>query len=134
VPIRIEIGPRDCQNNQVIAVRRDTGEKIPMPMEGLREKMDTLLDDIQANLFTMAKARLDERTSNCDSYGDYKANVDKGGFFRIHWCGAKACETQIQEETRSTIRCIPFDAPDESGACIVCGKPSERRVIAAQSY
>ncbi len=134
VPIRIEIGPRDCQNNQVVVVRRDTGEKIPMPMDGLREKMDTLLEEIQANLFDTAKQRMDDRTLTCDSYDDYKAGVTQGGFFRIHWCGGKACETQIQEETRSTIRCIPFDAPDEPGACMVCGKPSERRVIAAQSY
>jgi len=134
VPIRIEIGPRDCENNQVVAVRRDTGEKVTLSMDGLRENIVAMLDDIQANLFASAKRRLDENTRDCDDYADYAGNVDKGGFFRIHWCGAAACEKKIQEETRSTIRCIPFDAPEEAGACLVCGAPSTRRVIAAQAY
>jgi prolyl-tRNA synthetase len=134
VPIRVEIGPRDCLSNQVIVVRRDTGEKMPMPMEGLREKLEQLLVDIQANLFNVAKKRMDENTRTCDSYQDYAACVDKGGFFRVHWCGAKECELKIQEETRSTIRCIPFDAPEEEGKCMVCGAPSHKRVIAAQAY
>jgi len=134
VPIRIEIGPRDCQANQVVVVRRDTGEKTPIPMEGLRAKLDTVLDDIQRNLFDRARQRMVERTRNCDDYEDYKANVESGGFYRIHWCGAAACENRMREETRSTIRCIPFDAPEESGACMVCGAPSNRRVIAAQAY
>jgi len=134
VPIRIEIGPRDCENNEVVVVRRDTGEKITMPMEGLREKLEALLENIQQNLFDTAKQRMVERTRDCDDYEDYKKNVADGGFFRIHWCGSAKCETQIQEETRSTIRCIPFDAPEEPGKCIACGKESRRRVIAAQAY
>lgn len=134
VPVRIEIGPRDCQSNQVVVVRRDTGEKTAMPMEGLREKLEALLVDIQNNLFATAKKRMDENTFTCDSYDDYKCRVEKGGFYRIHWCGERACEDRMQEDTRSTIRCIPFDAPEEQGACLVCGKPSSRRVIAAQSY
>ena len=134
VPIRIEIGPRDCQNNQVVLVRRDTGEKAAASMDGLREKVAAMLEDIQTNLFNAAKKRMDDNTRDCDSYEDYKESVGSGGFFRIHWCGANACETRIQEETRSSIRCIPFDAPEEEGACIVCGKPSGRRVIAAQAY
>ncbi len=134
VPIRIEIGPRDCQNNEVVVVRRDTGEKQAMPMEGLRSKLEAMLEDIQANLFAAAKNRLDTNTRACDEFADYEAHVGEGGFFRIHWCGADACETELQEKTRSTIRCIPFDAPEEEGACIICGKPSARRVLASQAY
>ncbi len=134
VPIRIEIGPRDVENNQVVAVRRDTGEKISLSQDGLLEKLKALLDEIQANLLETARKRMEDRTRDCDSYDDYKAHVADGGFFRIHWCGENACETRIQEETRSTIRCIPFDAPTEEGVCMVCGKPSERRVLAGQSY
>jgi prolyl-tRNA synthetase len=134
VPIRIEIGPRDCQNNQVVLVRRDTGEKAAASMDGLREKVAAMLEDIQTNLFNAAKKRMDDNTRDCDAYEDYKEGVGSGGFFRIHWCGANECETRIQEETRSSIRCIPFDAAEEEGACIVCGKPSGRRVIAAQAY
>ena len=134
VPIRIEIGPRDVQADQVVVVRRDTGEKIPMPTEGLRERLVALLDDIQRNLFETAKKRLEDRTYTTDSYDDYKQRVSEGGFFRIHWCGSAACEKRIQEDTRSTIRCIPFDAPEESGKCLVCGADSNKRVIAAQAY
>ncbi|HOV73528.1 MAG TPA: proline--tRNA ligase [Candidatus Hydrogenedentes bacterium] len=134
VPIRIEIGPRDCDNNQVVAVRRDTGAKIPLPMDGLQEKVCALLDEIQANLFNAAKRRMDERTYTCDSYSDYKNNVGDGGFFRVHWCGGAECEALMSEETKSTIRCIPFDAEEENGVCMICGKPSNRRVVASQSY
>jgi prolyl-tRNA synthetase len=135
VPIRIELGPRDVQNNQVVVVRRDTGEKIPMPMEGLREKLVALLDEIQQNLFDTAKKRMDERTYEVSSYEEYKQQVGNGGFFRIHWCGNRACEDKMQEDTRSTIRCIPFDAPEEEGPCLVCGAPAKGpKVIAAQSY
>lgn len=134
VPIRIEIGPRDCDNNQVVAVRRDTGEKTPLSMDGLYENVRALLDDIQTNMFNTAKRRMDERTHVCDAYAEYKDAVANGGFFRIHWCGNPACEALMQEETKSTIRCIPFDAEEEDGVCMICGKPSKRRVVASQSY
>ncbi|MDX9971568.1 MAG: proline--tRNA ligase [FCB group bacterium] len=135
VPIRIEIGPRDVRDNQVVVVRRDTGEKIPMPTEGLREKLEALLEDIQKNLFETAKKRLEDRTSDATSYDDYKQRVGDGGFLRIHWCGNRACEDKLQEDTRSTIRCIPFGEPEEEGPCLVCGAASKGpKVIAAQSY
>jgi len=134
IPIRIEIGPRDCENNEVVVVRRDTGEKVAMPMEGLREKLEALLDEIQASLLERARQRMADNTHTVDDFDDYKKRVKQGGFFKIHWCGKDACETRLQERTKSTIRCIPFDAPEESGACIVCGEASERRVIAAQAY
>ena len=134
VPIRIEIGPRDCANNEVVVVRRDTGEKTPMPMDGLREKLETLLEAIQQSLFDRAKRRMDDNTHDCDSFGEYKARVGDGGFYRIHWDGTSESEEKLQHETKSTIRCIPLEAPEEEGACILSGKPSTRRVIAAQGY
>lgn len=134
VPVRVEIGPRDCENNQVVVVRRDTGEKTPVPMDGLRERIESLLDEIQTSLFNAAKQRMEERSFTVDSYDEYKQAIEAGGFFHIHWCGDDACEGTLQEDTRSTIRVIPFDAPEEKGACLVCGKPSQRRVIAAQAY
>ncbi len=134
VPIRIEIGPRDVDSGEVIVVRRDTGEKSPMPMDGLLGRLEALLGEMQASLFNAAKTRIQERTRDCNDYADYKANVASGGFYRVHWCGENACEKRIQDETKSTIRGIPLDAADEPGACIVCGGPSSRRVIAAQAY
>lgn len=133
-PVRIEIGPRDCQNRQVIVVRRDTGEKVTLPMDDLLGKVTSILEQMQSDLFQNAKKRMDDNMFTLDSYDEYKKRVESGGFFRVHWCGANACETRLQEETKSTIRCIPFDAPEEAGTCLVCGQPSSCRVIAAQAY
>jgi prolyl-tRNA synthetase len=134
VPIRIEIGPRDVEAGTVVVVRRDTSEKVTLPTQGLREKLETTLKDIQQSLFNRAKANLDARTKDCDSFEEYAGAVGDGGFFRVHWCGSDECETKIRNETKSTIRCIPLDAPAESGKCLVCGQPSNRRVIASQAY
>ncbi len=134
VPIRIEIGPRDCENNEVIVVRRDTGEKTPMPMDGLLEKLEALLVTIQESLYARAQERMQENTRDCDDFEEYKKAVKAGGFFRIHWCEEELCESKLQQKTKSTIRCIPFGVEDGAGACIVCGGESKRRVIAAQAY
>ena len=135
VPVRIEIGPRDVANREVVVVRRDTGEKTPMPMDGLREKLETLLEDIQRNLFETACARMEANTHTVDSYDEYKARVDTGGFYRVFLDYANPeVEQRLQEDTRTTIRCIPFDAPEEEGPCMITGKPCKSRVLAAQSY
>jgi prolyl-tRNA synthetase len=134
VPLRIEIGPRDCETRQVVLVRRDTGEKAAVPTDDLRGRVDALLGEIQDNLLNTAKRRMDDNTRSCDDYEDYKAAIEKGGFFKIHWCGNGACEMKLQEDTRSTIRCIPFDAPEEAGPCLICGEHSDRRVLTAQAY
>jgi len=134
IPIRIEIGPRDCANNEVVVVRRDTGEKTPMPMEGLREKLEALLDEIQQSLFDRAKQRMDDNTHDCDDFEEYKQRVKEGGFYRIHWDGTTDSEDRLQSKTKSTIRCIPLDAAEEQGTCLISGNPSTRRVIASQAY
>ena len=134
VPIRVEIGPRDCDNNQVIAVRRDTGEKATLSMDGLEEQIRNLLSSMQQGMLEAAQKRMHDRTYTVDDYADYQRRIEEGGFFRIHWCGSGDCERKMQEDTRSTIRCIPFNAEPESGQCLICGNPSERRVIAAQGY
>jgi prolyl-tRNA synthetase len=135
VPVRIEIGPRDVEQGTVVVVRRDTGEKTAMPMEGLREKLEALLEEIQANLFALAKARTEANTHTVDSYEEYKSRIEGGGFFRVFLDHANPeVEARLQEETRSTIRCIPFDAPEEHGPCMLTGKPCTYRVLAAQSY
>ncbi len=135
IPVRIEIGPRDVQSNSVVVVRRDTGEKIPMSNDGLRENLVKLLDDIQANLFEKAKQRMADNTAAVDSYGEYKQRIDGGGFFRVFLdVSNPEVEARLQEETRSTVRCIPFDAPEEEGPCMLTGKLCKNRVIAAQSY
>ncbi len=135
IPVRIEIGPRDVQSNSVVVVRRDTGEKIPMSNDGLRENLVKLLDDIQANLFEKAKQRMADNTAAVGTYGEYKQRIDGGGFFRVFLdVSNPEVEARLQEETRSTVRCIPFDAPEEEGPCMLTGKLCKNRVIAAQSY
>ena len=135
VPIRIEIGPRDVAQSSVVVVRRDTGEKTPVPMEGLREHLMALLEAIQKNLFETAKQRLTDNTHTVDGYDEYQERIGRGGFYRVFLDYENpAVEAQLQEDTRSTVRCIPFDAPAEEGVCMISGKACKHRVIAAQSY
>ena len=135
IPVRIELGPRDVENREVVVVRRDTGEKQTVPMDTLRAHLEALLDEIQANLYQRALDRLQQNTHTCDSYDEYKARVKDGGFYRVFLDHSDpAVEARMQEETKSTVRCIPFDAPIEEGPCMITGRPCTYRVIAAQSY
>lgn len=135
IPLRVELGPRDVESGQVIAARRDTGEKITLPMDGLREKLEALLDDIQANLFRLAKERTAANTHTVDSYEEYQQRIGNGGFFRVFLDHKNPeVENRLQADTKSTVRCIPFDKEEEEGECMITGAPCHYRVIAAQSY
>ncbi len=135
VPLRIEIGPRDVQNDQVMLVRRDTREKIPAKTGELMEKIQQVLDQIQHDLFQRALKFREENTHRTDDYREFqKILEEKGGFIEAHWCGSAECEEKVKEDTKATIRNIPFDREEEKGRCIVCGKPSEGRVIFARAY
>ena len=135
VPLRVELGPRDCDNNEVVVARRDTGEKLTLPMDGLRENLEKMLEDMQQDMFDSAKKRMTDRTYTVDSYDDYKARIGDGGFFRVYLDHANpAVEEQLQAETRSTVRCIPFDEAQEEGPCMITGKMCKQRVLAAQAY
>ncbi len=135
VPIRIEMGPKDVAANQVVVVRRDTGEKIAMPQENLLPRLEALLDEIQQNLFQRARAFRDANTFTVDDYAEFASRIENpGGFFWVHWCGSEACENKFQESSKATIRTIPLDREKEAGACIVCGAPSAQRVLVAKSY
>jgi prolyl-tRNA synthetase len=135
IPVRIEVGPRDVESGTVVVARRDTGEKVTLPMEGLLEKIEALLEDIQANLFKIAKERTEKNTHTVDSYDEYKKRIGDGGFFRVFLDHDNPkVEERLQSDTRSTIRCIPFDVEEEEGECMISGKPCHYRVIAAQSY
>ena len=135
VPVRLAVGPRDLENGTMEVARRDTLTKEVMPLEGIETKVQQLLNDIQENIY---KKALDFRTANTtkvDDYGEFKRLLDeKGGFFLCHWDGTPETEERIKNETKATIRCIPMDAPEEAGQCMVSGKPSSRRVLFARSY
>lgn len=135
VPVRMAIGPRDLENGTVEVARRDTKEKQVMKMTEVSTAIPKLLDDIQANIYQKALKFRTEKTTKVDSYEEFKKVLDeKGGFVLSHWDGTPETEAAIKEETKATIRCIPLDAPAESGKCIYSGKPSDKRVLFARAY
>lgn len=135
VPVRIEIGPRDLEKNQVVVVRRDTGEKEFLNRDGLVTRLPELLDEIQSNLFAKAKAFREENSHHVDDYDTFKEAIEAGGgFFHAHWDGTPETEARVKEETKATIRVIPTEGDPEPGKCMVTGKPSARRVVWAKSY
>lgn len=134
VPIRLAMGPRDLENGQVEIARRDTKEKSSVAVEGVVEHISALLDEIQANLLARSKKHREANTFSVDTYEEFKQRIDDGGFFLAHWDGTAETEELIKNETKATIRCIPFDGPSEAGTCMVTGKPSAQRVIFAKAY
>lgn len=135
VPIRLEIGPRDFAASQVVAVRRDTGEKEIIPMSEIMQKIPALLREMQTAMYAKAKQFRDEHTYKVDSYEEFKEVVEgEKGFAHAHWCESAACEAKIKEETKATTRCRVFDEPQEKGECIYCGKESARRIFFAKAY
>jgi prolyl-tRNA synthetase len=135
VPVRLEIGPRDISSGQVVAVRRDTGEKIPIAFEELEGRLSGLLEDIQLGIF---KKALRFRDSNIRTARDMEEMVsimeNQMGFVKAFWCESAECEAKVKEKTGATIRCIPFEQAHGGGECIVCGRDAERFVYFAKAY
>jgi prolyl-tRNA synthetase len=135
VPVRIAIGPRDIENSTVEVARRDTLEKKTIPIDGLEAYITGLLNDIQKNIYFKASEFRKANTFSVDKWDDFVNILDnQGGFIMAHWDGTAETEEKIKEETKATIRCIPFDSPEDEGKCIYSGKPSKRRVLFARSY
>jgi proline--tRNA ligase len=134
VPVRLVMGGRDLENNTIEIMRRDTLEKENVSFDGIVERVQTLLDDIQRNLFEKARAYRDAHIFECDNYDEFKERVKDGGFFLCHWDGTAETEAKIKEDTLATIRCVPFDYEQTEGIDMVSGKPSKHRVIIARSY
>jgi len=134
VPIRIELGPKDLKAGQVVLVRRDTGEKTPLPQGEVPLRVPALLDEIQAGLLARAAKRLEENCRKADDYGEFRRVLEEqGGFVFAPWCGQAECEARVSEETKATIRMVPDNA-EEAPACMVCGKGPAKRVPFALSY
>ncbi|HSC52917.1 MAG TPA: proline--tRNA ligase [Phnomibacter sp.] len=135
VPVRIAVGARDLENNVVEVARRDTKEKMSVSMDGLSFYIKTLLDEIQINLFTRAKKFREEKTTEANTWDEFVSLLDdKCGFISAHWDGTTETENKIKEQTKATIRCIPFDGEAIPGKCILTGNPSARRVLFARAY
>jgi prolyl-tRNA synthetase len=135
VPLRLELGPKDLDARQVMAVKRHNRAKRPLPAAALAEAAPALLEEIQGDLLDAAGKRQEAATHTVDGYDDFKRILDApGGFLRCHWCGSAECEERVKQETKATIRCIPMEAPEEKGRCLVCGNGSSRRVLFARAY
>ena len=135
VPYRLEIGPRDVAAGQGVLVRRVDRQKEPVALAELASDLPVRLADYQQALFQRALDFRAENTHYADSYDEFKAILDKeGGFLMAHWCGDVACEKQINAETGASIRVIPFDSPQEDGACLIDGGASKQRVLFARAY
>jgi len=135
VPIRIAVGPRDLENNQVELARRDIKEKTAISLDGLTETVAALLLEIQSNLLQRATKYRDDHITSVDTWDDFINVLDnKTGFVLAHWDGTAATEEKIKDQAKATIRCIPLDNPLEVGKCILTGNPSKQRVLFARAY
>lgn len=133
VPVRLEVGPKDIENKQVVLVRRDTHEKYIVPMETLTDTVKKLLDDIHESLYNRALAFREAKTVDATTFEELKNGVN-GGFVRAMWCGDRECEDAIKEKTGATTRCMPFEQKHLSDVCVHCGKPAKAMTYFAKSY
>jgi prolyl-tRNA synthetase len=135
VPVRIALGARDLENNQVEVARRDTKEKAPVSLDGIIDHVAQLLEEIQSNLYNRALAFREENTRSIDTWDAFvKALDETPGFISAHWDGTPETEEKIKELTKATIRCIPLNNKHEAGKCILTGNPSTQRVLFARAY
>lgn len=134
VPVRLAIGARDIENGTVEVMRRDTLEKSVAQLDGIANYVKELLEEIQGNIYQKALKHRESMTRTVETYEEFKVEIEKGGFILAHWDGTPETEEKIKEETKATIRCIPFDGDKTPGVCMVTGKPSTQRVLFARSY
>ena len=135
IPLRIELGPRDLKQGQVVMVRRDNGQKAPVKETEIAATVEKLLQDIQDNLYVKAKALQQENTTFVSDYEEFKRVVcAKGGFIKAAWCGSADCEAKIKDETGATIRLIPFEHEEPTTGCVFCGQNAKEVVYFARSY
>ena len=135
IPVRVEVGPRDIENNECVLVRRDNGEKITVSMDNLEQEVSTLLETIQKDMLETARAHRDSHTyvaKNWDEFVDIVNN--KPGFIKAMWCGETECEENIKAETGATTRCMPFEQENLSDVCVCCGKPAKKMVYFGRAY
>jgi prolyl-tRNA synthetase len=138
VPLRIEVGPRDVENEQAVLARRDRpgrAGKEAVKMESLAPRVVELLDEIQQSLYSRALRFREDNTHRVRTFAEFQEVINgPEGFIDAYWCGSADCEANIKEETKATIRCIPFDQPAGGGPCVFCGNPAQERAIFARAY
>ena len=135
IPVRVEMGPRDIEAGQAIVVRRDTREKITVAIDELADTLTALMETIQREMLKRATEHRNAHTTDAHDYEEFKdAVANKPGFVRGMWCGDRACEDKIKEETTATSRCMPFEQERISDVCVCCGKPATKLVFWGKAY
>lgn len=134
VPVRLAIGKRDLGNGTIEIARRDTLEKETRSIDGIATHIKDLLDTIQQSIYDKASKFLDENTFTVESWDEFKAQIEKGGFVVAHWDGTAETEEKIKRETKATIRCIPFNSMEMIGKCVYSGNESPKQVVFAKAY
>jgi prolyl-tRNA synthetase len=133
VPVRIEVGPRDIENNQVMVMRRDTLEKTAISMDGLDQSLATLLDTVQKDMLVKARERRDKKVVEADSLEGILNGVENQNFVKAGWCGCRECEDKVKETASATAR-VMCDEEGVPEKCAICGKPAKHKVIFARAY
>ena len=134
VPIRLEVGSRDIESNNIIYSRRDTNVKNEISINGAHQYLNDVLGNIQNSLFEQAQTFLNDNTHKINVYDDFKSIVKKGGFVECGWDGTDETETAIKKDTKATIRCIPFDQEHKDLKCIYSGAVAKYKVIFSRAY
>lgn len=136
VPLRLEIGPKDIENNQCVIVRRDNREKTFVRLDELEKNVETLLKAFADNIYKMAYDNMQKRTYNCTSMEEITRKLSESGDGFVHamWCGDEACEDKVKEVTGVGSRCIPFEQKEISDKCVCCGKPAKHMVCWGKAY
>ena len=135
VPVRLEIGPRDMENNQCVAVRRDNREKVTINIDELAASVSQVLEQVQQGLFDKAKKNLDEHTKECETLEDVKTFIEtEGGFAKTKWCGDLQCELDMKEKAGVSSRCMPLSQSGTKGKCVCCGKECTTDILWGVAY
>lgn len=135
IPLRIEIGPKDIEAGVCVIVRRDTREKIQVPINEVPEKINEVMQTMQSEMLERARKHRDENTFTASTYEEFKDTIqNKPGFVKAMWCGDEACELKIKEDTTATSRCMPFEQEEISDKCVCCGKPAKTMVYWGKAY
>ena len=135
VPLRVEIGPKDMEKGQCCICRRDSGEKVFVPLAELEAKVQELLDAVHDGLFQRAKQNLEDHTKVCRTLDEVKSFMEgEGGFAKTMWCGELECELKMKEQAGVTSRCMPLEQEKVSDTCVCCGKPAKHMILWGVAY
>ena len=135
VPLRLELGPKDMEQNQCVLVRRDNGEKYTVSLDGMEETIEKFLQDVHDNMYQKALKNLEEKTYTATNLDEFLTIAkEKPGFIKAMWCGDLACEEKLKDEAGVSSRCMPFEQERLADTCVCCGKPAKTMVYWGKAY